>query len=291
LAVIQKFYVNEGDKVSQNSLIVKIDDTELRLSVEEAQAGFNIAFVTFEEALTEYTRMKSLYDEKAVTKQQFDKAESAYKLAQAKLNQAKARLKLVKQQLKNTYIYAPICGIVSKKFAEESEMIAIGSPILQIVNLNPVRIELEIPEDKIAEVKLSQISKVKVDAYPNEVFLGRVTYIAPVASAQSRTFLVKCDVQNPKNLLKAGMFARITLITKSLENVLLIPKEAIIDDSYVFVVGKDNRAHLRKIKIGISSDLKVQVKEGLCEGEMVVTEGNIGLKDNQLVVVEEKPLS
>jgi RND family efflux transporter MFP subunit len=189
--------------------------------------------------------------------------------------------------LYNTVIRAPISGIVATKFAEPGEIISPGIPILTLININTVKIAVDITEDNISGVKLGNLGEIKVDAYPDKVFFGKVIHIAPFANPASRAFRAELKVANPEQELKAGMFAKVKLITSQHKDTLIIPAKAVIregGEDFVFVV-EGSKAKMHSIKIGLKEEEQVEVISGLKEGDKVIIEGHYGLTSGRRVNV------
>jgi len=187
-------------------------------------------------------------------------------------------------------VESPLKGVVGKVFVDIGENVSPQTPVALVVNMDKVKINLEIPEKYIGNISLGMKARIKVDAYPEKEFLGEITKFAPVIDLTTRSFPVEITVDNQEHLLKSGMFARVTLILKEHKNVPVILKEAIIGkepDVYVYVI-ENNHAHLRKIKLGIKEGPYYEVEEGLKENELVVILGQQRLYENAPVKIERE---
>jgi RND family efflux transporter MFP subunit len=168
------------------------------------------------------------------------------------------------------------------------ENVTAQTPIALVVDMDKVKIDLDIPEKYLPRVSQGLEAKVNVDAYPEEEFSGRVTKIRPVVDLTTRSAPIEITVDNPEHRLKSGMFAKVRLILATHKNVPVILKEAVIGkepDLYVYVV-ENNQAILKKITLGIRQGPHYQVREGLKEGDLVVIMGQQRLQDKALVSVE-----
>jgi membrane fusion protein (multidrug efflux system) len=160
--------------------------------------------------------------------------------------------------------------------------------IALVVDMDKVKIALNIPEKYLPDISLNQVADIYVDAYPEERFTGTVTKISPVFDLDTRTAPIKITIDNKGHRLKSGMFARVSLITKEIKGAILVLKEAVMGkepDLYVYTV-EDNMAILKRIKVGIRQNGYFEVKEGLKQGDMVVIMGQQMLKDGAKVKME-----
>ncbi|MCX7661626.1 MAG: efflux RND transporter periplasmic adaptor subunit [Candidatus Omnitrophica bacterium] len=166
-------------------------------------------------------------------------------------------------------------GLIGKIFVDLGEWVNPQLAVALVVDIKRVKINLEIPQNYAGLISLGLKAKVSVDAYPDKEFLGEVTKVVPVVDLATRSFPVEITLDNPENLLKPGMFAKVRLILKEFKDVPVILKEAVLGrepDLYVYVV-ENNQAYLRKIKTGLKEGPYLQVIEGLNPGDLVVIMG------------------
>ena len=161
-----------------------------------------------------------------------------------------------------------------------------ASGVLTLMDFSYVKIAVEVSQNDIARIAKGQMASVEVSAYPGRVFEGRVTVVNLAADPLSRKFGVELEVPNPELLLKPNTFGDVSLAVSSRDDALVIPQDAVLDNSYVFVVD-GTTARRRDIRIGLQSTLLVEVTEGLRSGELVVAEGNYGLADGAEIEVTE----
>ena len=183
---------------------------------------------------------------------------------------------------------SPIDGIVGRFYLGIGVNVTPQSALALVVNMDRVKVNLDIPEKYLPVVSLGQEAEITIDAYSQDQFGGKVTKISPVVDLTTRSAPLEITVDNPQHRLKSGMFAKVRLILKEHKNVPVILKEALIGkepDLYVYIV-ENNKAILKKVTLGIRQGPYFQVQEGLKEGELVVIMGQQRLKDNVLVSVE-----
>ncbi|MBP7088605.1 MAG: efflux RND transporter periplasmic adaptor subunit [Candidatus Omnitrophica bacterium] len=183
---------------------------------------------------------------------------------------------------------SPLDGVVGRVYVDIGQKVTEQTPVAFVIDMDKVKINLEIPERYLPRISLGQEAKVSTDAYPQEEFLGQVTKVSPVVDLSTRSAPIEITIDNPKHFLKSGMFCRVELVINRYQNALAVLKEAVMGkapDAYIFVV-KDNHATLRKVTLGISKGPYYQVTEGLSPEELVVVMGQQILKDNSPVVTE-----
>ncbi|MCM8789603.1 MAG: efflux RND transporter periplasmic adaptor subunit [Candidatus Omnitrophica bacterium] len=186
-------------------------------------------------------------------------------------------------------IESPISGVVRRIYVDLGENVTIQTPVALVVNMEKVKVELNLPEKYLPLISLGQLAKISIDAYPQEEFTGMVSKISPVVDLITRTAPIEIILDNPQSRLKSGMFARVRLILKSHKNAPLVIKEAVMgrqSDNYVYVI-EDNRAVLKRIILGVRQDSYYEVKEGLKEGDLVVIVGQQRLYEGAKVLIEE----
>ena len=188
-------------------------------------------------------------------------------------------------------VESPIDGIVGRVYLDKGESVSPNVAVAQIVNMDVVKVRVNIVERDIPKVKEGKPAKIRVDAYPGEVFKGMVERVSPVVDLASRTAMVEINIPNSDHRLKPGMFARVNILIDEKKGVLIVPRDAGIRDGslcYVFVV-EDGKARRRKIELGVNEDNRFEAIKGLEEGMIVVTMGNTVLKEGDRVEVMTDP--
>ena len=287
---VEKLAVDVGDSVEKGGIIAQIEKEKLVLQVERLDASLESAEINLKKLCRDYERMKSLFEKNAISQQKMDNIDTVYKSAQAQVKELKAALALAGIQLKDSTITAPIKGIVARKFVEEGDIVTAtsqmkGTPLAAIVDMDIIKVVVNVTEGDMSAVRVGQEARVKVDACPDKVFIGRVSNISPVFDSLSRTAPVEIKIANPEHLLRPGMFARVEIITGVHENVLIVPISAIVynEDKETLFILKGNTAGLREVKTDLSDGEIVEIVSGLSEGEKVIIDGSYGLKDGDRV--------
>jgi RND family efflux transporter MFP subunit len=285
---------------------------------ERVQANNAVAQAeaNYENAKQNTIRMEALYVAGAIPLQQLEaaqlqlvQAETGYKsaketqaileqgatkenlaVAEAQVKQAEAGAALIRAQLKNAMVTAPITGVVAAVNIEQGELAGAGMPVAIILNTDMVDVEINVSEANINQVNKGSEVKVLVSAVSSEPLIGIVETVSPAVNPQTRQFPVKISLQNQEGLLKPGMFARVFLVTAKETNALKIPKEAVVADNgrpYVYVV-VNGVAVKKEVILGLrlTNNSRIQIISGLVLGEEVVIKGQHRLADGRAVMVE-----
>ena len=185
-------------------------------------------------------------------------------------------------------VESPLTGTIGRIYVDKGSNVLPSTPIAMVINLEKVKIHLDIPEKFLPRLYLGQEAAMAVDAYPQDVFTGRVSQISPVVNLENRAAPIEIELGNPEGRLKSGMFARVSLITGKRDQVPVILKESVIGkepDTHVYLI-ENNKAILKKIALGLRQGPYFEVLEGVKEGDLVVTVGQQRLYENAAVTVE-----
>jgi multidrug efflux pump subunit AcrA (membrane-fusion protein) len=191
-------------------------------------------------------------------------------------------------QFEKAPVESPIAGIIGRIYINIGSNVSTQTPVALVVNMDKVKVNLDIPETYLPRIFIDQEAKLSVDAYPDNSFPGKVTKVSPVVNLENRAAPVEITVDNLEHLLKSGMFVRVSLLIEKHPQMPVILKESVMGkapDYYVYLI-EDNEARIRKISLGIRFGTMYEVKEGLKEGDMVVVMGQQRLYDKAPVAVE-----
>jgi RND family efflux transporter MFP subunit len=187
-------------------------------------------------------------------------------------------------------VESPLTGIIGRTYVDRGTSVTPQTPIALVVDMDKVKINLDITEEYLPRIALGQEAQVSLQAYANEKFIGVVSKISPVLDLETRTAPIEIIIPNSDHRLKSGMFVQVQLILEEHKDVPVIAKEAIMGretETYVYVV-EANIAHQKNIKLGIHQGALYEVKEGLKAGELVVVMGQQKLYEGAAVITEEK---
>lgn len=185
-------------------------------------------------------------------------------------------------------VESPLTGVIGRVYVDKGTNVTAQTAVALVVDIDRVKVHLDVPEKYLPQVVIGQTARVRVEAYPDEVFTGTVTRISPVVETETRTAPIEISIDNPGHRLKPGMFAGIQLVLEKRENVPSVIKEAIIGrepNAYVFVVN-EGVAHLRDVTLGLRENDRIEVTKGLKAGDLVAVMGQERLRDGSAVSVE-----
>jgi RND family efflux transporter MFP subunit len=279
---VQELRVREGETVRKGQALVVLDSRDLRANLARAEAEYD-------NARTHLARMQRLYQQESVAKQELDNATRAFKVAEAGRRAAEA-------QLSYTVIKAPFDGVVTEKHIEVGELAALGRPVLKLEDPRRLRLEATVSEGDVKAVAVGDKVTVVVDALGDRPLTGTVAQVLPAGDPATHTFVVKVDLP-PTPGLKSGMFGRMRL-DKGVSQTLAVPEPALIERGQltgVYVVGDDQVAHLRWVKVGrrvparaqggyqapgaleVGNGADVEVLSGLNAGERILADAKLGM--------------
>jgi len=310
--------VERGTPVTQGAELVRISSTETEAQLKEAEAnaaqlearlgitsgaGFDVnavpevqnAKATAELTQSEFTRIKSLLDQRVVSQSEYDQrrtqAEAARQQYEAAKNgaaqqyqmlqAARARVSLARKAFSDTVVRAHFNGVVAQRLVAAGDYVNKGMKVAIVVRVNPLRVQLTVPEQAISAMAQGQPVNFEVDAYPGRQFEGTIKYVAPALQADQRALTVEAIVPNGSGVLKPGLFATARIEQPSKTPAVLVPTAAVqtsAGTSRVYVVNGDH-VEERIVTTGDTVGDLVEVAKGLKPGERVATKNVAQLAD------------
>jgi HlyD family secretion protein len=243
-------------------------------------------------ALTNVERSRNLFQRQLLPKQTLDDNEARYQaavaqidLAKAQSTQSRARLDELRINLANTVIVSPVNGFVAKRSVDPGAFVSQNSPMVDVVDISRVRLVVNVVERDLKELQAGAGAKVEVDAFPGEMFQGRIARVAPVLDPATRTAPIEIEIPNADFRLKPGMYARVGITTGSKKETLVVPVDAVADLGGRRGVFQhlNGIAIFRTVEIGTEGDQLIEVTGGLNEGDQVITTGARALRDGDRV--------
>ncbi len=275
---ISAIHFSSGEQVRQGDLLLELDDDTDQAQLRGLVAERTLARLKFE-------RVAKLVREKSVSKSDYDEG-------RATLDNAEALVSAQQALIAKKSVRAPFDGRLGIRRVDLGEYLTPGAPIVPLEKLDPIFADFTLPERELARVAVGQTIDIRVQAYADETFAGRITAIDPGVNVGSRTFRVRGELENASNRLRPGMFADIRVNLPQEEHVITVPSTAISYAPYgdsVFVIEDKEGATVatrRQVEIGASRDGRVAVVSGLQVGEQVVSAGHNKLRSGQAVKVE-----
>src|SRR6266850_1520496 len=328
--------VDMGSTVRRGQMIIKLDDADFRIKVQQAQAQLDQAKATLrqneakiglrpgqkfnpenvpevaaarsalelaDKNLRRYEKLvetgdisRSAYDQQKSQRDQLaeqyqaviHQAQQNYAAvanAQAAVDAAATQLALAKRNLGYTVVVSPMPGYVSDRPADIGEYVSPQQKVATVVNMNPLRVRIDIPEQAIPQIHTGESVSVSVAAYPDRSFAGHVARVSPNVTTASRTLTVEAAVENPKAELKPGQFATVRILLPQSAPAVLVPQRALRTISgsiYVFVI-KNGHAEQRLVQSGQTEGDLVELKSGVAADELVATSNVDQLSDGAAV--------
>ncbi len=267
----------EGQAVAAGTRLVTLDNSEY-----EAQSAAVRADLRTEEQ--RLSRTRELHQQKFISKDALD--------AQlGNVDRLKARLAEADSRAAKTQIRAPFSGTVGLRMVSPGAYVKAGEDIVRLESIGSIKADFRVPELFMSKIRPGQDVVLRLDAYPGEEFSGRVYAVEPVVDDRTRTVLMRARIPNKSNKLKPGMFVRVAVTLANRPNAIIVPEQSIWPqgrDTFVFRV-VDGKAALTKIEIGHRQPGQVEVLSGLAPNDIVVTEGQIKLRDGAPVMVMTEP--
>ena len=279
--------VTEGVEVQRNEVVAEIEHRalEAQLALAEAQVRQTKAVLADKER--ERKRLEALFAQDVATEQARDAAVAAYESADASLAQAEAQQKLARVNLEDSFIRAPMDGVVAERYADPGALVGAATPIVRIVQMSPLRLMVSVPARMLPALIPGETPvEVRTDVYPERVFHCRVSRIFPTVDSSTRTAQVEILLENERDeaglrLLRPGMYATANVRMAARESALMIPASSVIrvlERRVVFVIEGDS-ARAISVKTGIRSGDQVEITEGLSAGDEFVIMGQNKLTD------------
>lgn len=297
---IEKYFVDEGDMVRKGDPIAQIVATAIEQGVKQAEALLIAARAQESNLAVEFERAQRLYQEDALSNQQFEAIKTQYESVQAQVKQAEAALASARSQFSDATVTAPISGIIGKRYYENGDMANPAVPLVMIVKMERVKIKFNVTEQDLGRLSIGQTALVTAKAFPGQIFEGKVQKISPILDPTTRMAEVEVLVDNQNSILKPGMYAEVEVVTGTIENVIVVPRYAVIESTtlerinnvdqvvknyYVYVVDSNNQAQQKKLEVIYVNHNWLAVKSGISIGDKLVVAGQNNLREGFPVTI------
>lgn len=283
--LVRRLIAQEGDYVKKGRVMAEFQTELLRIRLREAVAMQTEAEARFELASKDFARFTELKDKGVASLRQVQDTEAELKAWEAKIAQAAAGVDRLEYDIRKSAIRAPFSGYITREYTEVGQWVEEGGPIVEIQDLDPVEIVVDMPERYITMLTGDDAVLARLDALPGSTLEGTVGSIVPEADRASRNFAVKVVVKNTDMMLKTGMLARVDFSLGRENTVMLVPKDAIVDDGgmkMVFVVNDGIVAPV-PVSVGLAFGDMVRITGEITPGMDVVIRGNERLRPGQKV--------
>lgn len=277
---ISAIQFREGERVAKGAPLVKLDPSVTQAELQQAQANMVLAKAKYDRAI-------DLQGKGFISGQARDEAENNLKVGEAAL--ALARAKLAKLSIE-----APFSGIIGLRSVSVGDYVKEGADMVNLEAIDPLKVDFRVPEIYLSQIRVGQSLQMTLDAVPGKTYEGKVFAINPLVDAAGRAVVIRAQVRNQDTTLRPGMFARVRLLTHEKQEALVVPEQAIVpqgDEWFVYRV-VDGKAQRAKVEIGQRRDGKAEVMKGLRDGDVVVTAGQLKIRDGvpvQVAAVQSAP--
>jgi len=263
----------EGDAVEKGQVLIQLDDRDYRTRLARIEANYRLAKL-------DYERIAALAEKKVMSPAELDKIEAQLKDLEAQMSEAQLALS-------RTQITSPLCCLLNEIKAKRGDFVSVGDPVARIIQLDPVKVTVGVPESDVAAIFDLDEADVIVEALDKRRVKGEKMYLSRQPKTLARLYDLELRVPNPDGRILPGMFARVELVKAVFRRALAVPLYAVItqgEERFVYVE-KDGRAEKRNIQLGILVGWQVQVISGLKPRDQVVVVGHRFLDDGQPVKV------
>lgn len=304
---LERMTFEEGKKVEVNEPLFYINNVPYKARLEKAKAQLEKDQAQAAKAERDVERLRPLYEQNAASQLDLDNAEAALNIAKANVSMSKADLAEAELQFSYTVVRSPLSGYISERYVDIGTLVgkSNSSLLATIVKRDTVLVDFKLTSldylrSQRRNVHLGEQDTtrswqptVTVTLADNSVYgeKGVVDFAAPQVDPQTGTFGVRAELANPNQILLPGQFTRVKLLLDVLENVIAVPRKAIIIEkggAFIFVVRPDGVAEKRFIEIGPEQNNKVVVNRGLSINEKIITEGYNKIKHGEKVIVRTK---
>lgn len=278
---LKQLMVDIGDRISSGQILARLDDETYRLTRDQALHNVRLAEAQKAEAEanlslaeSDLARQASLIDKRITTQSEYETYQNKKAQAQARLMLAESQLSVAESQLADAALRLSYTEInatwpeegprwIGERLADEGDLLTANTPFLSVVSLNPLLVVVEVIERDYPKIRNGQVAELRTEAFPGEVFTGRVVRVAPVLSANTRQARVELEVSNKDLRLKPGMFTEVRFIFKEVENVWSVPQDVPFQRAeglVIFVADPDNgTVKLQTVELGLVEDGRVEL--------------------------------
>jgi multidrug efflux pump subunit AcrA (membrane-fusion protein) len=319
---VARVFVEDGQAVSKGQVLAELDSTDYNNAYVAAQGQADAAQavnrkaqegprsqeleqarIDYEQWQDQYTRMKFLYDHKSLPANDFKKIEAGYQAARQRYDMAKqgtraqdkeaasgqyraaaAQMHEAGKRLGDTKLRAPIAGFVGMRRIDVGDTVGAGIPVISVLDLNPVKVRVAVPEAEIGKVHEGSRAVVTIPSLDSRQFEGTVEAVGVAADPASRTYVGKIAVPNPERLLRAGMVSETRILGTAMIDAITVPGSAIVHDpqgvAQVYVYSPERqRVYARRVEVGKLISDEVEILSGLTGNEQVVVAGQQNVRE------------
>ncbi|HEX6563317.1 MAG TPA: efflux RND transporter periplasmic adaptor subunit [Chthoniobacterales bacterium] len=288
---LKKWYFDIGAKVKAGEVLAEIDTPQVDEDLNQAKANLRQAQAALDLSQVTYKRDQDLLDRKVIAQQDFDTASSDLHSKQATVNANAAAVSRLQALEDFKIVRAPFAGTVTRRNTDIGQIVNSGSgtPLFDVAQVSPLRIYVNVPESMASYVRVGGPANVTFNEFPGQKFSGQVVRTAQAIDPASRTLLTEVDVANDAGQLFPGAYSPVHLETQGPAS-LLVPSSSLLfrsEGASLGIVGRDDRVHLKKIKIGRDLGGKLEIVNGVLPTDRIVVNPGDSLAEGMLVHIQE----
>jgi len=294
---VEEVRVSIGDLVAKDDVLFILNEDDIQNQVDQARAAYNTALANYERtkeqiesAKDAFTRTEELYEQGAVSKAEYDQAKLAasdksLQTVQAQVNQARVGYNQALDALDNAEVKAPIGGTITSINIEKGEYATNSSPSVVIMDMENVKIVVNVTENIINKIYSGKEVTVEIDAVELETE-AEIESVSDSVNPQTGLYEVKIRLSNENNI-KSGMFASVVIPTDIRENVIAVPSQAVLekDDSKVIYTAEGDKAVENIIETGLDVGDRLEITAGISQGDQVIIKGQDYISDGTTIKV------
>ncbi|QOX62435.1 efflux RND transporter periplasmic adaptor subunit [Anoxybacterium hadale] len=265
---VTNVYVELGQKVAKGTVLFDMDKTQVATTYNQAKVALNDASVNL-------SRTETLFNEGAVSQQQYEAAKTTYTVA-------KEAYTFASDSMNNYVVTAPIDGYITSINVNAGAIASQAAPAVTIANIDKLEIDTSLSEALINKIKVGDKVDVLVSSASDTPFTGTVTALSPAPAAGSLTYPMKVTLDNVTTSIKPGMFAEVVITSEKTENVIALPSSAVLIKSGKTVVAviEDGKVKLKDVVLGVDNGDLAEIKSGVKAGDTIVIKGQEYLEEN-----------
>ncbi len=289
--LVKRVRVDAGDRVSAGKALIHLDSAMARLALDRTKAAAQEARAQLSEQQRLRDEAKEMFERGLIPETRLHSAESERRVAAARVDRLVAEQKEQQEIVRRHTVVAPFTGVISNKFTDPGEWVETGTTVLELVDTQRLRIDVQVPQERYRQISVGAPVSVELDAVAGRLHKGKVIARVPVNNPGARTFLVRVNIDNGAKEMAPGMSARVVFKLLEGRSTVRVPRDAILrkpDGStrvWIVIDGGAPTVSERQVELGRSLRGWVDVQSGVDAGARVVVRGNEALREGQQVRV------
>lgn len=290
---VAALHFDEGRPVAKGDVLIELDARKARSQLAAREAALEAAKARMANLDRSFKRQQRLLEQSLVSEEEFEKVRTELDSVRAERDRLEAEVAYSHEQLQDTVIRAPFSGTISERRVDPGAYVTPGQSLATLYQLDPLEFSFSLPERYAGIIAHGQPVEVRTAAFPNQSFVGELSFVSPSVDESTRTLRVKARVPNPQHELKPGAFATALVTVGTRTDRPMVPSEALVATrtGYMLFVVEEGIALSRAVEIGLRNEDEVEIISGLSLGELVVRAGHMRLNSGAAVNIINESLS